>query len=145
MHRSKKFILIALLAVVVLAGSIGGVVYAQTGDDSSSDNQSKAQAMLDRVCAIYKEKTGVAIDSQQLKDAFTQAGSEMRDKALDTYLQSLVDQKKITKEQSDQYKTWLKSKPDVPLSPGFSGGNMRRGFSGPGGGFRGWCLPQPAK
>ena len=30
MWRSKKFIIVALLAVVVLVGSIGGVVLAQT-------------------------------------------------------------------------------------------------------------------
>ena len=141
MHRSKKFILIALVAVAILAGSIGGVVYAQTG----SGDDSQPQALLDRVIAIYKEKTGVAIDSQKLQDAFTQAGSEMRDKALDTYLQNLVDQNKISKEQAEQYKKWLEAKPDVPLAPGFPGGNMHRGFGGPGGGFRGWCLPQPEK
>ena len=139
MHRSKKFIVIALLAVVIVAGSIGGVVYAQTGN--GDDSQSKAQALLDRVSEIYKENTGVAIDSQKLKDAFTQAEKELRDKALETYLQSLVDQNKITSEQAQEYKTWLNSKPDVPLAPGFPGGNMRRGF----GGFGGWCLPQTAK
>jgi uncharacterized protein HemX len=137
MRRSKKFIVIALLAVVVLAGSIGGVVYAQSGNDDNT--QTKAQALLDKVAEIYQQNTGVAIDSEQLKTAFTQAEKELRDTALDNYLQSLVDQNKITSDQAQQYKTWLNSKPDVPLAPGFPGGQMRRGF----GRFGGWCLPPP--
>ena len=34
MRQSKKIILISLLAIVVLAGSIGGVVMADDGDDN---------------------------------------------------------------------------------------------------------------
>jgi hypothetical protein len=144
MWRSKKFLLVTVLAVVLLAGSIGGVALAQTGTD---DSQLKAQdnVLLDKVCAIYEQNTGVAINSEELEKAFDQARSEMQDEALDNYLKNLVDQGKLTQEQADQYKAWLESKPDVPLAPGLSGNDMHRGFGGPGGGFPGWCGPQPTE
>ena len=142
MWRSKKFLLVTVLAVVVLAGSIGGVALAQSGDDSQPLAQH--EAMLEKVCAIYEENTGIAINSEELQKAFAQARSEMQDEALDSYLQSLVDEGKITQEQADQYKVWLESKPevDVPLAPGFPGHDMPRGFGGPGG-FPGGDVPQP--
>ena len=131
MWRSKKFLLAMVLAVVALVGSIGGVALAQTGTD---DSQPAAQheALLDKVCAIYEQNTGVAINSEELQKAFAQARSEMQDEALNNFLKGLVDEGKITQEQADQYKTWLESKPDVdvPLAPGFPGHGMHRGFGG---------------
>jgi hypothetical protein len=145
MWRSKKFIIVALLAAVVLAGSTTGVVLAQTGDEDNSP-QAQKEALLERVCEIYEDNTGTAIDVQALQDAFAQAQSEMRDEALNNYLQNLVDQGKITQEQADQYKAWLESRPDVPiLAPGFPDHGMHRGFGGPGGGFPGWYEPQTAE
>jgi len=113
MWRSKKFI-VAVLIAVVLVGSIGGTVIAQNGN---GDGEREAQygALLDRVCEIYEENTGVTIDPQELKDAFAQVRSEMRDEALDNRLQNLVDQGKIIQEEADQYKEWWQSKPDMPL------------------------------
>jgi len=139
MWRSKKFILITVLAIVALAGSIGGVVYAQS--ENGDDSQPKAQfnTLLDKVCAIYQQNTGTAIDSAQLQKAFAQARDEMREEARDKFLQSLVEEGKITQEQADQYKAWLEAKPDVPLfEPGpfrFPGPGMHRGFPS-------WCEPQ---
>jgi hypothetical protein len=144
MWRSKKFIIIAVLAVVLLAGSIGGVALAQTSNDNNQPTQQ--QTLLDRVCAIYEQNTGVAIDSGELQKAFDQARSEMRDEALNNYLQGLVDKGKMTQEQADQYKAWLKSKPNVPFAPGFFGQGMHRGFGGAGGGSQGWGQPpQPTE
>ena len=103
MRRSKKLIVGVVLAVVVLAGSIGGVVVAQTenGDDS------QPKTLLARVAEI------LGIDQQNLEDAFAQAQSEMQDEALDSRLQKLVDEGKITGEEADQYKAWLQAKPDM--------------------------------
>ena len=117
MKRSKKFVLVTTLAAVVLVGSITGAVLAQNGDDS----QPKAgpELLLGRVCEIYQQKTGVAIDSEALKDAFAQAKSEMRAKALQTRLQYLVEQGKITQDEADQWTEWWQSKPDVPVKFGF--------------------------
>jgi len=134
MWRSKKFIIIAVLAAVTLVGSIGGVVLAQSGNGNDNQPQAQHGALLEKVCAIYGEKTGVAIDAQELQKAFDQARSEMQDEALDNFLKGLVDEGKMTQEQADQYKAWLKSKPDIdiPMARGFSGGKaMHRSFGGP--------------
>jgi hypothetical protein len=133
MWRSKKFIIVTVLAAVILTGSITGVALAQTGDEDNSP-QAQQEALLDKVCAIYEQNTGVAIDQEALRDAFAQVQSEMRTEAMNNYLQKLVEEDKITQEQADQYKAWLESRPDVPiLAPGFSGQGMHRGFCEPGG------------
>ena len=134
MWRSKKLIIGAVLAAVIVAGSIGGVVVAaDNGDDSQPE--AKYEALLNRVCEIYQEKTGVAIDSQVLKDSFDQAQNELRIDALKNHLQNLVEQDKITQQQADDYLEWQQARPDVPF--GFGHGVFRvkgrmRGFGGPG-------------
>jgi hypothetical protein len=134
MWRSKRFILAAVLAAVVLLGSLGGVALAQTGDGDNDQPVAQHQAMLEKVCTIYQENTGTAINSEELQKAFEQARSEMQDEARDNFLQGLVDEGKITQEEADQYKAWLESKPeiDMPLAPEFGFG-MHRGFGGHGG------------
>ena len=122
MWRSKKFLLLALLVPAVLVGSIGGVAFAQSGSDDTTQPEARHEALLDRIAAIYEENTGVAIDSEALRDAFAQAQSEMRAEALQNHLQSLVDEGKITQEEADQYLEWLQSRPDIELPlPGLGG------------------------
>jgi len=117
-----------------------------TADDSASGTEDQAtpfdryQALLDRVCAIYQDNTGVAIDSEQLKDALEQAQGELQEEALESRLQNLVDEGKMTQEEADSYLEWWQSRPDIeaPLpglgGPGPGGGMMwGRGF-GPRGG-----------
>jgi uncharacterized protein HemX len=146
MWRSKKFIIIAILTVLVLGAILGGYAVAQANDQttSQSDNQTpnNFSTLLDKVAAIYQQNTNVAIDSQELSKAFTQAQKEIRDGALDTYLNSLVEKGKITQDQAKQYKDWLNSKPNVQIGPGSKGGPRGFGrFGGMFGGFRGWCAP----
>jgi hypothetical protein len=134
--KNKKVILVALLAGLALLGSTVGVVLAQTGDGDTSQPQADntLDTLLDRVAQIYQEKTGVAIDPQQLKDAFAQAQKEMQDKAVEDWLQKLVDEGKITAEQKDEYLQWWQARPETPLpgpfGRGFRGG-MRWGWGGP--------------
>ncbi len=136
MWRSKKFIVITVTVAAVVAGCLVGVVFANPENGDASQPEAKYGALLDRACEIYEENTGVAIDPQQLKDAFVQAQSEMRDEALGSHLQKLVNDGKITQEEADQYQEWWESKPDAPFNFGF------RGFrSGPR--LRGWGGPMP--
>jgi len=132
--RSKKLIMTAILAVVVLAGSIGGAVLAADGDE---DIQPEApfDAMLERISAIYQEKTGTALDTGALKDAMEQAQSEMRTEAMREWLQSMVDAGRITQEQADQYLEWQQARPDVPFRFGQHGPGKFRGKMG---GCFGW-------
>jgi maltose-binding protein MalE len=139
MWRSKKFIIIAVVAVVLLAGSISGVALAASNGD---DSQSKAPGgdLLEKVCTIYQQKTGVTIDQAALKDSFAQAQSEIRKEWEQARLQDMVTQGKITQEQADQYLNWLQSKPNVPLPDAFGFGPRGHGrFPGMGGP----CAPAP--
>ena len=115
MWRSRKFIVAVLAAALLLVGIIGGVALAADDGgsaavvDSATDDSGDSQptTLLGRVAEI------LGIDQQTVEDAFAQAQSEMREEAMDTYLQKLVDEGKITQEQADQYKTWWQSKPDM--------------------------------
>ncbi|HXZ30485.1 MAG TPA: hypothetical protein VEG43_04900, partial [Dehalococcoidia bacterium] len=104
------------------------------------------QALLDKVCAIYQEKTGVAIDSGQLKAALEQAQGELEKEALQSRLQNLVDNGKITQEQADQYLQWWQSRPDIGLQlPGLGGPGRGGGGGMMGGrGFGPWGGPCPS-
>jgi len=130
MWRSKKFLLMALVVPAVLVGSLSGVAFAQTGSEETTQPEAQYEVLFDRVAAIYQEKTGEAIDSEALKDAFAQAQSEMRAEALQNHLQSLVDDGTITQEEADQYLEWWQSKPDVPVGFGPRGHGGFRGMGG---------------
>ena len=114
MWRSKKFIIIAVMTVVVLGATLGGVAIASADDENGSQTTNPFTTLLEKVAAIYQQNTSTAIDPQELQKAFTEAQKEIRDEALDKYLQGLVDDKKITQEQAKQYKDWLESKPAFP-------------------------------
>jgi len=130
MWRRKKLIIVAVLAAVMLVGSIGGVILAaDNGDDSQPE--ARYGALWDRVSEIYEQKTGVALDQEALKAAFAQAQSDMRTEALQKRLENLVDQGRITQEEADQYLEWQQSRPDVPVKFGFGGWGGHRGFGGP--------------
>jgi len=140
MWRSKKFILITVLAAVVLAGSIGGIVLAADNGDASQPG-AKYGALLDRVFEIYEQKTGVAIDQEALKDAFAQARSEMQAAAMAARLAKMVENGVIDETQAEELQEWWQSRPDdVPFGPGLRGPG---GFRGMGGmrGFGGPCAP----
>ena len=128
MWRNKKLISFALLGVMLVSGIAGGIAVAQSGDESSGQTQDRGSALLDRVSEIYQRNTGVAIDAQQLKDAFAQARQEMEEEALQSRLENMVSAGKITQEQADEYLQWWQSRPgDIPLLEPRGGGDMMKG------------------
>ena len=127
MWKSKKVILMGLLAIALLAGSTAGIAFAQTENGDESQCVDRRAELMDRVSEIYEENTGVPLDTEQLKEAFAQARGEMASQAMESRLQSLVDEGTITQEEADEYLEWLEARPDTVL-PGLKG----RGF-GPGG------------
>jgi hypothetical protein len=156
MWRRKKTILAVVLGIVVLVGSTAGIVFAQTGNGDKSQPEARREALLNRVSEIYGEKTGVAIDPGQLKDAFAQARSEVATEALERALVSrleyLVDQGKMTQEEADEYRKWLQARPDTPTPGPFRrgfgfhgfGGGMKWGGMRWGGGHHCWGGPEAA-
>jgi len=125
MRRSKKFIIAGMLAAVLLFGSIGGIALA--GDNDEGTGGAESGGFLDKVCAIYAEKTGVTIDQDALQESFAEARREMQIEALNDRLQSLVEQGQITQEQADEYLEWEQARPDFPFGFGFGGHHGPRG------------------
>jgi len=142
-RKRKWFIPVVVLSILLIGGIAGGLIAAADDSSSNTEDQSQTtdryQALLDRGCAIYEENTGVAIDSEQLKDALDQARSELQEEALETRLQNLVDEGKMTQEEADQYLEWWQSQPDIEL-PGL-GGHGHGGGMMWGGGFQPWGGP----
>jgi hypothetical protein len=132
--RKRKWFISVVMSIVLIGGIAGGVMVAADDSSSNVDQQSQPldryQLLFDRACAIYQENTGVAIDSEQLKDALDQVQSELWDEALESKLQNLVKDGKMTQEEADNYLEWWQSRPDleVPLpglgGPGCGGGMM---------------------
>ena len=141
--RSKRFIIITATVATVLALGVSGVVFAGSDNGNGADPEAAQEALLDRVCEIYEDNTGVALDSDELIEAFAQAGEETMAEMRENRLQSLVDDGKITQEQADEMAEWWQSKPEgLQMGPfggqGFGSGNMLRnrirhgfGFGGP--------------
>lgn len=126
MWRSKKFIIAtSALVAVLLAGSIGAVALAADNEDKSQPGpRCRPPLPLEKVCEIYQQKTGVAIDCDVLKEAFAQVAAEMRLKArqdrlkmrteaMQNRLQELVREGKITQEQAEAIKKWWESRPSI--------------------------------
>ena len=138
MWKRKKFIIIVVSVALVLVGSIAGVALAQT--ETSDDSQT--ETLFDRVAEIIVNE-GVNVTSDQLKDAFTEAQSDMHIEVLQDRLQSLVQEGEITQEEADQYLEWWQAKPDVPAGFEFRGLGGFGGMRGMDGmhGFGGLCAP----
>jgi len=130
MWRSKKFIIAAVLAVTLLAGSIGGVVLAADNGDES-EPATRLEIILDKVAAHYLELTGEELDTEALKSAFQQARDEIRAEALHNYLDKLVEDGVITQEEADEWSSWWASKPDTPIGFGLKSHGKFIGFCGP--------------
>lgn len=128
MWRSKKFIIAMVLVVVVAVGSIGGVALAQ--DDEEEAPAAEFGNVLERVCAIYEENTGVAIDQEALREAFAQARSEIQAAAMEARLAKMVENGVIDEAQAQEFLEWWEARPDVPMLAGMAGRGMFQRFDG---------------
>jgi len=134
MWRSKKFIVIAVLATLLVVGGATGVVLAaDNGDEDGIPPKAPHGAILERVCEILVGN-GINITAEQLEDAFTQARSEMHaectpnrvkldPEAMKNRIQTLYDEGKITEAQYSKIMERLQSWADGSERPFF--GRMR--------------------
>jgi hypothetical protein len=111
--KKKKLIIIsvAITVVILVGGILGGVVYAQSGSTTttSSTTTSTAKDIL-----LAKVATILGIDEAKLESAFTQARQEIQTDALNTRLQKLVEEGRLTQEEADKYLKWWQSQPTLP-------------------------------
>jgi hypothetical protein len=142
MWRTKKFIIVTVLAIVALVGSIGGVVLAQENGDEDGP-AAKFGEFIDKVCEIYEENTDDAIDADELQKAIAEAQSEMQAAAMEAHLAEMVENGVIDETQAEELQEWWASRPDVPVVPGLGGHGMHRGFGEPRFGFGGGFGPPP--
>ena len=133
--KKKKVIIIALTTAAAIIGITSGVAFAQDEDEDIPQPEARQEAMLERICEIYEENTGVAIDAQELQGAFSEFREEMAAEAMNNRLETMVENGIITQEEADQYRNWLESRPEG-LMPGlrqFRFGPGRPGGCGVGG------------
>lgn len=115
MKDKKTIIIFAVLAAVLLTGITTGVVMAL---DQQSENGTPSKIFFERVGEI------LGVPGTKVEAAFKQAAKELREQRFEKYLKGLVEKGKITQEQAEQFRSWLKSKPDFELPwpnkmPGF--------------------------
>ena len=137
MKRSKKLIIAAVMAGVLLMGSLGGIALADDGDDGPA---ARFGEFVDEVVALYEQKSGGdTIDNPEaLKEALTEARTEMRAAAVENRFGGLTDEQKeafqewrdarpgLTDEQKEAHQEWWDSRPeDFPMK---FGDRMHGGF-----------------
>jgi hypothetical protein len=135
MFRSKKFIIIAVLLAVAIAGCIGGVAIAQTEEE-----ETQTETIYDKVTAVLNAN-GIEITSDQLKDAFNEVKSQQRTAAIEKILDKLVENDKISQEEADEYSQWWSEKPETLDGLGLRGRIGLRGMHRIQM-FRGLCAPE---
>ena len=138
MSREKKIILSVLLSAAAVIGITTGFAFAQDENDGDTQPGAQHEALLNRVCEIYEDNTGVAINPEELENAFTQAQEEIMTEAMENRLNAMVEKGVITQEEADQLKEWLESRPDVSLPGGVPFGGRAGGH-----GFGGHFCPGP--
>ncbi len=148
MWKSRKFIIAAALAAVLVITGISGIALAEDSEDAS-ETTLPANTVWDDVASILQED-GVTITADQLKSAFTEVQENRQSAARQNFLDKMVANGKITQEQADAYSGWMEAKPDMGegfgsrMNGGMLGGRMKmRVFNGMRefGGSGGICAP----
>jgi hypothetical protein len=102
MWKNKKFVISIVIAVALLFTTTGIAL----ADNSGTSIKNKIIVRAAQILGISQDK---------LESALKQAAKEQGTTALDTMFQKWVDAGKLTQDQVNQYKTWLKARPDIPV------------------------------
>ena len=106
MKKIHKIVFATVLVAVMLIASMPVIALAQEGE-----NPEHQSALMSQVAEI------LGIDQQDLENALKQAQTELREETLDARLQELITEGTLTQEQADEFKSWMETKPDVPMVP----------------------------
>ena len=102
MWKDKKFIVIVSLIAVLIAavGTIGGLALAkQYNNDNGQLRAARTELMQQASNFLQNHQQNILQNGGQ---------------ALDNYLDKLGKDGKITQQQADDFKAWLKDRPDIP-------------------------------
>ena len=122
----KLLIIIPLTIAVVAVAIISFSIALAQGNEGGDSNASK---LATKVAEI------LGLDTAVVDDAIKQAREELRDEAIQNKLNALVENGKLTQEQSDEYLNWIQSKPEgIPAIGKQFFGKMRhhKGWKGHG-------------
>ena len=118
----KRWLISTLAAALMALGIAGGVVLAQEADEDSM-----MKSFAGRVAEI------LGSEETRVQDAMDQARQEMFSERLQNKLDKMVESGRITQEQADEYKAWIKSRPDGAFKKfgkrGHHGGGFHRGWN----------------
>jgi len=106
LKKIHKIVFATVLVAVMLIASMPVIALAQEGE-----NPEHQSALMSQVAEI------LGIDQQDLENALKQAQTELREETLDARLQELITEGTLTQEQADEFKSWMETKPDVPMVP----------------------------
>jgi len=103
MWQDKKFIIIAGLLVVLIAlgATLGGIALSR---QNNTDQNHLVRLVLPENAANMLQNNNLTPEERQ----------ERANEALDSYLQKLVDDGKITQDEADQFMAWWEARPDIP-------------------------------
>lgn len=113
MSKKMKVLAAVLVAVFVLIGVSTAVVMAQ--EEPQPPPETERNGLFTRVSEI------LGIPEDELIAAFEQAQLEIREEALNQFLEKAVEQERITQEEADEILEWWEQRPEVAnesLPPG---------------------------
>ena len=100
----KKIAAIAVAIGVLSVGLIGGVVLADEAEEAR-----KGKGLIARVAEI------LGLEEDTVQDAFDQARGEIRDEAVENWLDGAVEKGALTQDQADSLQEWYDDRPeDLP-------------------------------
>lgn len=113
----KRWIVFSILAGLLAAGLVGGVVLAQSADDGKVYifKEPGRSDILARVAEILDVEQG------QVEDAFKQATRERAEQKSADLLAKLVETGVLTQDEADANQAWLDARPEILDFPGFRG------------------------